>query len=61
MKKQTRSLSCKNTYVEEKRERKILEERLRFNMYEKEYIVSYESYITILADLKVRECNKMEC
>lgn len=30
-------------------------------MYEKEYIVSYESYITILADLKVRECNKMEC
>lgn len=26
----------------------------------KEYIVSYESHITILADLKVRECNKNE-
>lgn len=48
-------------YVEEKCEWKILEEKLRFNMYEKEYIVSYESYIIILVDLKVRECNKMEC
>lgn len=26
----------------------------------KEYIVSYEGHITILADLKVRECNKNE-
>ena len=32
--------------------------KIRFNTYEKEYIVSYKSHITILADLKVRGCNK---